>query len=405
MFKTPVKKILLVLGILYIKTIAFAVDYNELEIHGFISQGFLKSSQNSFLGDSKEGTFQFNETGFNIALHLTDEIRFGLQFFSRNLGFYDDNDLKNDWAFFDYSCNDWLGFRVGKIKMPFGLYNRQRDADTLRTSVLLPQSVYPEGIRNFVMSFQGSSAYGSYTVGYIGDIDYEIFIGTKDIKSDILFVQNVFQTIEYNLKSEGFDYSTTAQNIDYSDININIPHMEGCMLMWNTPVSGSRIGVSYLQGNVDLKSQGIKANIKIDKIIVLSAEYEIGELTLMAEYLNAKMKLELPPSLKTDLKMEGWYAGASLPMWDRWRIGASYGEYYPNADDKKGDVFKNAGLEKYYAWQKDTTTSIRYDVNQYMIIKFETHFMNGTGLCNLANNLKKMKKSWVLYTAKVSLSF
>ncbi len=85
--------ILLILGA---KTNLFAFQNDwEVMIHGFASQGFLQSTDNEFLGETSNGTFNFNEIGINFAVQLTDELRFGIQLFSRDLGYYDD---KEPWV-------------------------------------------------------------------------------------------------------------------------------------------------------------------------------------------------------------------------------------------------------------------------------------------------------------------
>ena len=59
---------------------------DTVDIHGFISQGYLKSDQNNFLAETEEGSFQFNEMGLNFNQDVTHDLRIGIQFFSRDLG-------------------------------------------------------------------------------------------------------------------------------------------------------------------------------------------------------------------------------------------------------------------------------------------------------------------------------
>ena len=59
---------------------------------------------------------------------------------------------------------DQLGFRAGRIKLPYGLYNQSRDVDMARTSVLLPQSVYSEVDRELLIAYEGVGLYGNVTI-------------------------------------------------------------------------------------------------------------------------------------------------------------------------------------------------------------------------------------------------
>src|SRR4051794_20873387 len=101
----------------------------SLEIHGFVSQGFILSSGNNYLASSKKGSFEFAELGVNFTELLTEKLRVGLQFFAHDLGPIGSYSAKADWFYLDYHWQDWLGFRAGRTKLPFGLYNETNDID------------------------------------------------------------------------------------------------------------------------------------------------------------------------------------------------------------------------------------------------------------------------------------
>ncbi len=85
----------------------------------------------------------------------------GIQFFARDFGDQGNNDVIIDWAFADYTWRDYLGFRFGKFKTVQGLYGQGRDIDILRPTVLLPQSVYNENMRDFIVGVEGAGLYGN----------------------------------------------------------------------------------------------------------------------------------------------------------------------------------------------------------------------------------------------------
>ena len=146
----------------------------NIDVHGFISQGYLQSDGNNVFADTEEGTFQFNEVGLNFSTDLTDRLRAGLQLFSRDLGDLSNNEFELDWAYGDYRWRDWLGFRAGKIKIPYGLYNETRDIDLLRTSIFLSSSIYYEGERDLVNAFQGIVLYGDIAFNQFGNLSYQL---------------------------------------------------------------------------------------------------------------------------------------------------------------------------------------------------------------------------------------
>lgn len=64
-------------------TCVCAQEANKVDIHGFVSQGFIYSTGNNFMADSTEdGSFEFNELGINFATNVEEDIRVGMQLFS-----------------------------------------------------------------------------------------------------------------------------------------------------------------------------------------------------------------------------------------------------------------------------------------------------------------------------------
>src|SRR6267143_2244232 len=100
-----------------------------LQIHGFISQGFLLTSANEYLADSSKGSFEFSEVGLNVTLPATDRLTLGLQVFSRKLGPIGDYRGALDWYYLDYHWRDWLE------SAPAGSSCRSASTTTAATSI------------------------------------------------------------------------------------------------------------------------------------------------------------------------------------------------------------------------------------------------------------------------------
>src|SRR5229473_3281975 len=86
-----------------VAAVPFKVDAVDLslpgepiEVHGFASQGFIKTTDNNYLAQSKRGSFEFTEVGINFTKELTDKLRVGIQLFARHLGPLDNFDAKFD---------------------------------------------------------------------------------------------------------------------------------------------------------------------------------------------------------------------------------------------------------------------------------------------------------------------
>src|SRR5687768_5775026 len=106
---------------------ALAIDLDEtntlsdVEVHGFVSQGFIKTIRNQYLvPQTKRGTFDLTEVGLNVTKTITDRLRVGVQFFGGGFVTTGAYNAKLDWFYLDYRWKDWLGIRAGRVKLPFG---------------------------------------------------------------------------------------------------------------------------------------------------------------------------------------------------------------------------------------------------------------------------------------------
>ncbi|HEX2677628.1 MAG TPA: hypothetical protein VHM19_13335, partial [Polyangiales bacterium] len=143
-----------------------------------MSQGALLTTDNNYLAKSKSGSFEFTEAGVNFTKQLTSDLRAGMQLFARDLGPIGNYSAKLDWFYLDYRYRDWLGFRAGRVKIPFGLYNDISDVDAANVPILLPQSIYPVQNRDFLLAQTGVELYGRAPVGNAGTLDYHVYGGT-----------------------------------------------------------------------------------------------------------------------------------------------------------------------------------------------------------------------------------
>ena len=77
---------------------SFAVDVAGLDVHGLLSQGYVKTTGNNFFANTKNGSYQFNEFALNFNKDLYDRLHIGAQLFARDLGDTGNDRLEIDWA-------------------------------------------------------------------------------------------------------------------------------------------------------------------------------------------------------------------------------------------------------------------------------------------------------------------
>lgn len=389
-----------------------AMELGKVDIHGYLSQGFLKSSDNVYLADTENGSFEFTEIGTNFSTQI-GKLRIGTQLLSRDLGDTGNNEVMLDWAVGDYRVNDGFGFRAGKIKMPLGFYNQERDVDMLRVSILLPASVYDEGSRELNSTYQGGGFYGFLQSNAVGELDYEAFLGTTSVSTDSVYMKNN----EYGLVAI---LRAMLPDIVLNDFKVTMEYTAGGVVRWNTPLEGLRLGGTYafreIHVGADLYSQFFPAGqaeyrMSGDSDLwVVSLEYIWEDLVLAAEYTQTNVDLVgeivgMGQSSAVIMQPDGWYAQASYGFNDWFCAGLYYSEYYLDKEDRDGAGQVMIGNPDYYAWQKETVPSLKFSIGADWVVKAEAHFVNGTAQVYDFNNPGDKEKDWTLYALKSTFSF
>ncbi|GBC62014.1 hypothetical protein DENIS_2977 [Desulfonema ishimotonii] len=397
----------------------WAFDLGDVEIHGFISQGYLVTDHNNYLADTDGGTFEFNEMGVNFSTDLTDQLRVSLQVFSRDLGDIGNNDVVLGYAYGDYRWQNWLGIRAGKIKIDYGLYNETREMDMLRTGVMLPQSVYPEIWRDSFSSLSGGGVYGYVPAGVAGKFSYSFQIGAMEFDKDGGYARFFSPRLDETLKLDDME-------ADYACFST---------LQWHTPLPGLKVKGSYynieglaVDGDVSWKIMGfdpLSYQFYFDFTqkdgCALSIEYTWQNLTLSAEYAEDSYQVKFGMSENESMSdfpedepvvfkspkitSQGWYIAASYRFTDWFEAGVSYSEYYPDKDDRDGD--QEPPELDFIAWQKTTTLSTRFDINDFWVVKLESSYNDGfgSGIDLAENDARELEQYWWLFAAKVTFNF
>lgn len=380
-----------------------------IDIHGFVSQGYLCSSSYNYLVDnSKGGSFHFNEIGINFGKDLTEKLRIGVQLLARDLGDLYNNKVEIDWAYADYHWKDWLGIRAGVLKVPMGLYHESRDIDILRTFVLLPSAVYHEPYREFNMGLSGIGIYGAIPMGRAGSLDYVAEVGAMDQDADDSGISKVYADDLNRVMPFVSDFEITAVDIEECYVG---------SLQWRT-LWGLRLGAtlnltSYVAEGVD-STAGITGVMDTydNRMFTYSAEYTWENLVLAAEYWNNKSETKSMftgvPTRDSTMEIEGYYVSASYRVNEWLELGTYYSMYWPNARDHEGDDIVNAPDHK--AWSEDIALATRIDINEYWTFKLEGHRINGTGAILGSENggsttATFSDQRWWMFAAKMTFSF
>jgi hypothetical protein len=101
---------------------------------------------------------------------------------------------------------------------------------------------------------------------------------------------------------------------------------------------------------------------------------------------------------------EYYYGLLSYRLTDWVEVATSYAVSYRDKDDRDGNSFEQRGQPKAQAWTKDLAVSVRFDVNEYWIVKLEGHRLNGLSEASGFDS-DNPDENGFLGAAKVTFSF
>lgn len=405
-------------------------DRAAVLLHGFVSQGYLNSSEHRLLDtDTDEGAFSFNEAALAATVEPVARLRVALQVFARDLGPQGNHDVTVDWAVGDYRWRDWLGFRAGRVKQPLGLYNVLSDADVARPEVLQPGSVYPLFARDLTSAFDGADVYGTLPLGRGGGLEYEAWVGTADL-DDAYIVRRFSRDGSAAalpalaaLRISGLDYSL-------GDVRADMKYLVGGALEWRPPVSGLRLRASGFKADSDFLARttytgflgsapvalATTASTRLEHLylLFLSAEYRRGGLRLSAEHLSQHSRnttrvsgVPGPPAAATvrDERSLAYYGQAAYRFGEPFEASAYYSVQYGDRNDREGLRFTRRGQPAHRAWAKDLAIAARVDITRHWLAKLEFHRIDGTASLSPVENPNGLFQDWSLFAFKTTFHF
>ena len=382
----------------------FGTNMPPLTFHGFASQGFLYSSDDNYLAnDTKNGSFQFSEVGLNVSMNPFPHTRIAAQGFDFDVGNVGQYDPFLDYALVEYTFNDEIGIRAGRIRRPSGIYNDIQDIDLARTFVLLPQGMYDSRWRDWSAGLDGTEMFGDVSLHKAGSLSYAAYAGMVNMQEN-------GGVARYAADANGISVYTMDDTPTF-----------GAQVWYNTPVNGLRVGanVTYMgdfgftagyptevpvapdvsvPGNVNIHDVG---NVLFQQY---SLEYLWRNWTFQAEYYTYKftgwshINVNVPainaiipqPSAAGGDNPDTWYAAVS----HRFNKHVELGTYYT--------MWKDGSLK-----QNDAALCLRLDLKDWWIFKIEGHYIKGTGLLRdgADNPHVDNNSGWFMLAVKTTLSF
>ena len=363
----------------------------SVQIHGFLSQGFINTSDNNFFGHSDDSiSTDFRELGLNGSWQIMSDLQVAMQGVYRNAGKTDDLGFRLDYGVANYNLysseNDLLTLRGGRVPTPLGFYNETRDVAATRPSILLPQSIYFDINRNLALSADGGYIYGEHRTDYG---DFSLNIGSVIPRTnDPDFNNNILQNLPGHMTGDvswvgrlGYDWRNGLVKLGISIADFNAHNQKSDV------------------------SEIFTRKFKLNPLI-LSAQYNAENWSITSEYSLRRAKIVsfgLPTQATT---IQGFYVQGTYRIIDSLEALVRYDDLVWNIDDKDGKEFaKLTGLPNYSRFARDWTFGLRYEILPSLLLSGEYHMVNGTGWLSGLENPNGTTQHWNLYTMMISYNF
>ena len=310
------------------------------QIHGYLTQSFMYSGSNNYLGmNTAAGSAGWTEGAVNVNEQLTEKLRVGVQVHVTKLGEFGGWTPVFDWALLDYRMNQWVGVRAGKVKIRWGLYNDTQDADPSYLWSLLPEPLYAVDYRATDLAQNGVEVYGRLRPGdRLGEFAYSLYYGYYRYAKNDGYLEDFRET--------GINFSRRPGGVS-----------PGFDLRWRTPFKGLTVGGSLMlyTARGDLPDGAYREPLTYWPTYYV--KYERKKLFLSGQYMRLVQYTDTATTSQGQVSdvadTRGWFAMAGYHVTDKLQAGVYYTRYGVAASDMSDPA-------NYF---RDSVVSGRYDLN------------------------------------------
>ncbi len=371
---------------------------DDIQFHGFFSQGLFHSTGNNVYGKSKNSVSAgLTELGLNISYHALNNLSFAAQGLYRRAGESTGSagEVTLDFAFVDLTVlnlsDTRIGIRAGRIKNPWGLYNETRDVAFTHPTIFLPL-LYFDRSRGMLLAMDGGQLYADYNAA-IGDFSFKFNYGyIHDQHNELLIAITNDPTISGNLESDPSLFTQLSYEILGGEYIFAISYAD--------------LHLKYQNGETYDPYSNLKIHIYP---LVFSAQYNGEKFSLTGEYniqWNEFIGIEGRPDRFAI--SEHWYIQAGYRILDNLEFNVRYDSSVQDIDDRKGQQFNQlTGLPAHLTFTQDWVVGLRWDITPTWMIRAEYHRVHGASMLSIADNPDTLNVAldWNIYALQVGFRF
>ena len=342
----------------------------KLNINGYLAPTAIHTSDNNFWGSTDDKiSGNYMEVGIQGRYDFNPNLSFVTSGIYKGVG-----ESKNapdiDLAYLEYAYLNQFdhsqSIRIGKIDIPYGLHNTQRDNPFERINTFLAQSLYQESFRDSGFSQTGVELNSETNYGW-GNSNFSLGITRSNENNQ-----------EINNMHEGIS-NVADFDSDYS----------GFIQLKNTNPSEklvSAISYSFIQYDVKTKnssfvSSGKASNEKAMYSLQYSATRNLT-LTGEIEYNQWDFSDLNSPTINNDYGL-GYNVKMDYKINNHWNTFISHGATYNDFGDKDGSDYASTttfGTPAHQRYTKDVTVGLGYKPASNWLFRFEYSNFEGTSI-------------------------
>ena len=330
----------------------------KLQVHGFLTQAWAGGNfvdipaglpaatptvDELSIGIPEDGTTNYRQLALQFRYEMSPKDLMIIQLSSRALGFSPigkiEDEIDLDWAFYERKLTDHTSVKVGRVQLPFGIYNEIRDVGTVLPFYRPAFGIYRTG------------AFTSETVDGLVLIHH--FAPESDWRFETNWYWGEFDEIE--LADE--NTVTFTQDVD----------CYGLQWWLNTPVPDLRLGLSLgtrkIQNSIFLP--GVEKSEPFEHWM-FSVDYTVSRFTFRGEYQNTQTEGTFEGVGTLDFDLDFYYVEAGVRVTDKFQIWAQYDKQEQDisaaifTEPDKRDVRTDFGVSLNYFFAPNVVLKAEY---------------------------------------------
>ena len=383
---------------------AHSLDLGPVQVHGFLSQGYIYSSGNEYLqGSDKGGTFDFSNAAVNFLYRPTNKLFFAGQLISRNFGdaYANEKPIDIDYLFASAniigSSTDDFTVNLGKIKTTYGIFNNSRNIPFTHVGIISDQTLYSEYDRHMTLYGTGISLDYKHRAD-IGD--FRVIYQNAKISDDKRDALSTYPQIDPDSVTEfdGVDYSVVHFMLSPANTNLEFGYSHGRIDAEKMYILDTIPGVYDRHWSLNAINN------------IYSARYTTENFTLTAEYMNRVIRNKyrfIPKNIFPYQENDEIRKSDSAYIQGAYRFTydlEGFVSYHFATEEING--VKNYGAP-YNQYRRQWVVGADWDIFENTLLKAEFHMIDGTYdmIKEPGINQNGIDRKWNMFVMQLSYKF